>query len=158
MLTSPRHWALLALALLLAAPVGAQPADAPAPQTYRVPAPHLLDIMDAPAAPFARITSNQRWLVITERDLDFTHVPNIKEPLLLIHGMRDSNTGTFPVQTERLFAALQGAGGNARYVQLPLEDHGYMARESRRHVLWEMVTWLDEHVKNAKPVVQAAKH
>jgi dipeptidyl aminopeptidase/acylaminoacyl peptidase len=86
----------------------------------------------------------------------FTHVPKIKEPLLLIHGMRDSNSGTFPVQTERLFAALKGSGGNTRYVQLPLEDHGYAARESRRHVLWEMITWLDEHVRDAKPVAQAA--
>jgi dipeptidyl aminopeptidase/acylaminoacyl peptidase len=86
----------------------------------------------------------------------FSHAPKIKEPILLIHGMRDSNSGTFPVQTERLFAALKGSGGNARYVQLPLEDHGYAARESRRHVLWEMVTWLDKHVRNAKPVVEAA--
>jgi dipeptidyl aminopeptidase/acylaminoacyl peptidase len=82
----------------------------------------------------------------------FSHAPKIKEPILLIHGMRDSNSGTFPVQTERLFAALKGSGGNVRYVQLPLEDHGYVARESRRHVLWEMVTWLDSHVRHAKPV------
>jgi dipeptidyl aminopeptidase/acylaminoacyl peptidase len=86
----------------------------------------------------------------------FTHVRKIKEPLLLIHGMRDSNGGTFPVQTERLFAALKGSGGNTRYVQLPLEDHGYAARESRRHVIWEMITWLDEHVRNARPAAQTA--
>jgi dipeptidyl aminopeptidase/acylaminoacyl peptidase len=81
----------------------------------------------------------------------FTHAPRIKEPILLIHGMRDSNTGTFPVQSERMFAALKGAGGNVRYVQLPLEDHGYSARESRRHVLWEMITWLERYVKPADP-------
>ncbi len=79
----------------------------------------------------------------------FTHAPKINEPILMIHGMRDSNTGTFPIQSERMFAAIKSAGGNARYVQLPLEDHGYAARESRRHVLWEMITWLDTHVKNA---------
>jgi dipeptidyl aminopeptidase/acylaminoacyl peptidase len=78
----------------------------------------------------------------------FTHAPKINEPILLIHGMRDSNSGTFPVQSERMFAALKGNGGNVRYVQLPLEDHGYGARESRRHVLWEMITWLDKYVKN----------
>ena len=77
----------------------------------------------------------------------FTHAPKINEPILLIHGMRDSNSGTFPVQSERMFAALKGNGGNVRYVQLPLEDHGYGARESRRHVLWEMITWLDKYVK-----------
>jgi dipeptidyl aminopeptidase/acylaminoacyl peptidase len=81
----------------------------------------------------------------------FTHVPKINEPILLIHGMRDSNTGTFPIQSERMFAALKSAGATARYVQLPLEDHGYQARESRRHVLWEMITWLDKYVKHAPP-------
>jgi dipeptidyl aminopeptidase/acylaminoacyl peptidase len=86
----------------------------------------------------------------------FTHVPKINEPILLIHGMRDSNTGTFPVQSERMFAALKGAGGSVRYVQLPLEDHGYAAKESRHHVLWEMITWLDQHVKSAKTPVTAA--
>ena len=87
----------------------------------------------------------------------FTHAPKINEPLLLVHGMRDSNSGTFPVQSERMFAALKGNGGNVRYVQLPLEDHGYGARESRRHVLWEMITWLDKHVKNpATPSGQPA--
>lgn len=86
----------------------------------------------------------------------FTHVPKINEPILLIHGMRDSNTGTFPIQSERMFAALKGAGGSVRYVQLPLEDHGYTAKESRQHVLWEMITWLDKHVKPAKAPVAAA--
>lgn len=76
----------------------------------------------------------------------FTHVAKIKEPILLIHGMRDPNPGTFPIQTERFFAALKGNGGNVRYVQLPLEEHGYRARESRHHVLWEMITWLDQHM------------
>lgn len=78
----------------------------------------------------------------------FTHAPAIDEPILLIHGMRDSNQGTFPVQSERMFAAIKGTGGNVRYVQLPLEDHGYAARESRQHVLWEMITWLDKYVKH----------
>jgi dipeptidyl aminopeptidase/acylaminoacyl peptidase len=49
-----------------------------------------------------------------------------------------------------MFAALKGNGGNVRYVQLPLESHGYGAKESRRHVIWEMVNWLDTHVKNPK--------
>ncbi len=86
----------------------------------------------------------------------FTHVPRINEPILLIHGMRDSNSGTFPLQSERMFAALKAAGARARYVQLPLEDHGYAARESRRHVLWEMITWLDTHVKPAPAATPGA--
>ncbi len=81
----------------------------------------------------------------------FMHAEKIDEPLLLIHGMRDSNSGTFPVQSERMFAAVKGNGGTIRYVQLPLEDHGYRARESRRHVLWEMVNWLDRYVRKGGP-------
>ena len=80
----------------------------------------------------------------------FQHADKIKEPILLIHGTHDNNQGTFPIQSERMFAALKGNGGNVRYVQLPLESHGYAAKESRRHVVWEMVNWLDTYVKPVK--------
>ena len=80
----------------------------------------------------------------------FRFADKIKEPILLIHGVMDNNQGTFPIQSERMFAALKGNGGNVRYVQLPLESHGYIAKESRRHVVWEMVNWLDTYVKQPK--------
>jgi len=32
---------------------------------------------------------------------------------------------------------------------LPKEAHGYRARESVLHVLWEMDQWLERYVKNA---------
>jgi dipeptidyl aminopeptidase/acylaminoacyl peptidase len=86
----------------------------------------------------------------------FTHAAKIKEPLLLMHGEADDNSGTFPVQSERFYAALKGLGGTVRYVTLPLEAHGYRARESVGHTLWEMTRWLDMHVKNAKPRAAAA--
>jgi len=73
----------------------------------------------------------------------FTHAPKINEPLLLIHGELDDNQGTFPIQSERLFQAIQGAGGTSRLVLLPFEAHGYAARESTLHVLAEMVEWAD---------------
>jgi dipeptidyl aminopeptidase/acylaminoacyl peptidase len=73
----------------------------------------------------------------------FTHAAKIDEPLLLIHGADDSNSGTFPIQSERLYDAIKGAGGTARWVVLPAEDHGYRARESVGHVLWEMLRWAD---------------
>jgi len=81
----------------------------------------------------------------------FNYANKIKAPLLLIHGQRDDNSGTFPIQSERLFAAIKGNGGNVRYVQLPLEPHGYTARETQRHLLWEYINWLDKYVKNASP-------
>jgi dipeptidyl aminopeptidase/acylaminoacyl peptidase len=73
----------------------------------------------------------------------------IKEPVLFIHGQNDSNQGTFPEQSERMFAAVKGTGGTARLVMLPHEDHGYRGRESVLHTLAEMIDWFDLHVKNA---------
>ena len=87
---------------------------------------------------------------IYNRMSPFNYADKIKEPILLIHGTHDNNQGTFPVQSERMFAAIKGNGGNVRYVQLPLESHGYAAKESRRHVIWEMVNWLDTHVKGTR--------
>jgi dipeptidyl aminopeptidase/acylaminoacyl peptidase len=80
----------------------------------------------------------------------FMHADSIKTPLLLIHGEADNNSGTFPLQSERLFAALQGSGATARLVMLPFESHGYAARESVLHVLAEMFDWFETHVKNRK--------
>ncbi len=79
----------------------------------------------------------------------FFAADQINEPLLLIHGADDSNSGTFPMQTERLYEAIRGLGGTARYVSLPMEGHSYRSREAVGHVLWEMVQWLDQHVKGA---------
>jgi len=79
----------------------------------------------------------------------FTYANQIKTPILFIHGAIDSNPGTFPVQSERLYAAIKGTGGTARLVMLPFENHGYTARESVYHTHAEMVEWLDRYVKNA---------
>jgi len=80
----------------------------------------------------------------------FMHVDKITAPLLLIHGEADDNSGTFPLQSERLYNALKGHGGTTRLIMLPHESHGYRGRESVMHMLWEMVEWLDEYVKKAK--------
>jgi dipeptidyl aminopeptidase/acylaminoacyl peptidase len=79
------------------------------------------------------------------------HASKLKEPLLLIHGEADNNAGTFPIQSERMFQAVQGTGGKVRLVLLPHESHGYEARESTEHCLYEMVNWFNQYVKNAKP-------
>ncbi len=81
----------------------------------------------------------------------FFYANKINEPILLIHGEADNNQGTYPIQSERLYAALSGTGGTARLVMLPLESHGYAAKESIEHTLFEMIDWFDRHVKNAKP-------
>jgi len=75
----------------------------------------------------------------------------LDEPILLVHGEDDANSGTYPLQSKRLFHALKGNGGTARLVMLPHESHGYVARESVLHVLAESFRWFDTHVKNAEP-------
>ena len=77
----------------------------------------------------------------------FTFADRIREPILLLHGENDANSGTFPIQSDRFFAALKGHGATVRLAVLPLEDHGYRARESVLHTQWEMIRWLDTYVK-----------
>jgi dipeptidyl aminopeptidase/acylaminoacyl peptidase len=81
----------------------------------------------------------------------FMHVEEVDEPILLIHGEADNNSGTYPMQSERYYNALKGLGATARLVMLPHESHGYRARESVLHMWWETVAWLDRYVKNAPP-------
>jgi dipeptidyl aminopeptidase/acylaminoacyl peptidase len=78
----------------------------------------------------------------------FSYADKIKAPLLLIHGEADDNSGTFPIQSERLYSALKGFGATTRLVFLPYEAHSYRAKESILHMLWEMDNWLDKYVKN----------
>jgi dipeptidyl aminopeptidase/acylaminoacyl peptidase len=77
----------------------------------------------------------------------FTHASQIKAPLLLIHGENDSNAGTYPLQTKRLYEALKGLGATVRWVELPTEAHGYRSQEAVSHVLWEMVNWCDKYLQ-----------
>lgn len=80
----------------------------------------------------------------------FMHAEKMKTPLLLIHGEADNNSGTYPLQSERYFNALKGLGAPVRLVMLPKESHGYAAKESIMHMLWEQDEWLEKHVKNKK--------
>jgi dipeptidyl aminopeptidase/acylaminoacyl peptidase len=79
----------------------------------------------------------------------FLFADKIKTPILLIHGAADDNSGTFPIQSERMYEAIRGNGGTVRLVFLPDEAHGYRAKETIEHVLWEKFTWFDKYVKNA---------
>jgi dipeptidyl aminopeptidase/acylaminoacyl peptidase len=81
----------------------------------------------------------------------FFYANKVNEPILLIHGEADDNSGTFPVQSERFYMALKGFGATVRYVTLPYEAHGYAGRESVLDTLAEMVNWFDKYVKNAGP-------
>jgi dipeptidyl aminopeptidase/acylaminoacyl peptidase len=78
----------------------------------------------------------------------FMHADKMDQPLLLIHGEADNNSGTYPMQSERYFNALKGLGATVRLVMLPKESHGYRSKESILHVIWEQDQWLDRYVKN----------
>ncbi len=77
----------------------------------------------------------------------FMHAEKMQTPLLLIHGEADNNSGTYPMQSERYFNALKGLGATVRLVMLPKESHGYAARESILHMLWEQDQWLEKYLK-----------
>ena len=77
----------------------------------------------------------------------FFHADKIDEPILLIHGEADNNSGTFPIQSARMYMALKGHGATVRYITLPHESHGYAARESVLHTVAEMLNWANAHVR-----------
>jgi dipeptidyl aminopeptidase/acylaminoacyl peptidase len=81
----------------------------------------------------------------------FWYANQVKDPILLMHGEADDNSGTFPIQSERFYMALKGQGATVRYVTLPFEAHGYAGRETLLHVLAERINWFDKWVKNAPP-------
>ncbi|MDN3606937.1 alpha/beta hydrolase family protein [Kaistella yonginensis] len=78
----------------------------------------------------------------------FMQANKMKTPLLLIHGEADNNPGTFTLQTERYFQALKNLGAPVRMVLLPKESHGYAAKESILHTLWEQDQFLEKCLKN----------
>lgn len=85
----------------------------------------------------------------------FMHADKMKTPLLMTHGEADNNSGTYPMQSERYFNALKGLGATARLVMFPKESHGYRAKESILHLLWEQDQWLEKYVKQKEEVIEA---
>jgi dipeptidyl aminopeptidase/acylaminoacyl peptidase len=79
----------------------------------------------------------------------FSYADKIKYPLSLIHGMADDNQGTFPIQSERFYAALKGHGVTTRLTMLPYEAHRYDARESMGQVVAEWDDWFGRYLKKA---------
>ncbi|MBT1444471.1 prolyl oligopeptidase family serine peptidase [Shewanella sp. JM162201] len=88
----------------------------------------------------------------------FNYADKIRAPLLLIHGEADTNPGTNPIQSARLFDAVSSLGGQVRLVNLPFEGHSYKARESLLHLLWEQDNWLKTHLSGQqKPLTSVEK-
>ena len=85
----------------------------------------------------------------------FMHAEKMKTPLLLVHGEADNNSGTYPLQSERYYNALKGLGATTRLVMFPKESHGYRAKETILHLIWEQDQWLEKHVKNKKKYIDS---
>ena len=85
----------------------------------------------------------------------FLNASHINEPLLLLHGEKDENSATHPMQSERFFHALNGMGKQARLVMLPYESHTFRGQNGVLHALWEMERWMELHVKGNSPTASA---
>ena len=81
----------------------------------------------------------------------FLYADRIEAPLLLVHNLDDTNVGTHPMQSQRLYEALNGLGKTTLLVEYPYEDHGPVARETVLDYWARALEWFDRHVKGASP-------
>lgn len=64
--------------------------------------------------------------------------------LLMYHGAWDQNMGTDPINSPRMFAALEALGKPCAMYIYPYEDHGQIAVESRLDMWARWTAWLDK--------------
>ncbi len=67
--------------------------------------------------------------------------------LLMYHGADDNNVGTWPINSKRMFHALNGLGKEAALYFYPYEGHGQSGQETLLDMWARWVDWLDKHVK-----------
>jgi dipeptidyl aminopeptidase/acylaminoacyl peptidase len=105
---------------------------------------------------------NERRTLWEARDVylamsPFLYANNLTGALLMYHGLADQNVGTDPINSERLFEALNEMGKTTAMYRYPLEDHGPAARETLLDLWARWAAWLDKYVKNPeKPAVKPA--
>ena len=87
----------------------------------------------------------------------FLYAEQLNGALLMYHGMDDQNVGTHPINSERLFHALNGLGKTAALYLYPYEDHGPATEETLLDLWARWVAWLDKYVKNGTAPVVAEK-
>ena len=81
----------------------------------------------------------------------FLYANNMTGALLMYHGLADQNVGTDPINSIRLYHALNGLGKTASMYLYPLEDHGPASKETLLDLWARWAAWLDKYVKNAGP-------
>lgn len=68
--------------------------------------------------------------------------------LLMYHGGDDNNVGTWLINSERMFMALDGLDKPAALYIYPYEDHGPAGKETQLDMWARWIAWLDLYVKN----------
>jgi dipeptidyl aminopeptidase/acylaminoacyl peptidase len=74
----------------------------------------------------------------------------IDTPLLMYHGMDDNNTGTWPIQSDRMIHALTALGKTAVLYRYPYESHAPRAVEQQLDLWARWLEWFDKYVKGVE--------
>jgi dipeptidyl aminopeptidase/acylaminoacyl peptidase len=77
----------------------------------------------------------------------FFNADHIDTPLLMYHGADDNNTGTYPIQSDRLIQALTGLGKTAVLYKYPFESHSPRAKKTYLDFWARWLEWFDKYVK-----------
>jgi dipeptidyl aminopeptidase/acylaminoacyl peptidase len=80
----------------------------------------------------------------------FFKADHIDTPLLMYHGADDNNTGTYPIQSERLMQALTGLGKTAVLYLYPFESHSPRAKKTYLDLWARWLEWFDKYVKKSE--------
>jgi dipeptidyl aminopeptidase/acylaminoacyl peptidase len=86
----------------------------------------------------------------------FFSADQIDAPLLMYHGAADNNTGTWPIQSERLIHALTSLGKTAALYEYPFESHTPRAIENNLDMWARWIGWFDRYVKGAGSATETA--
>jgi dipeptidyl aminopeptidase/acylaminoacyl peptidase len=78
----------------------------------------------------------------------FMYANNLTGALLMYHNLGDQNVGTDPINSLRLYHALNGLGKPTALYLYPLEDHGPVAKETLLDLWARWAAWLDKYVMN----------
>ncbi len=81
----------------------------------------------------------------------FFSADQIDAPMLMYHGAADNNSGTWPMQSERMIQALTGLGKNAVLYMYPFESHTPRAMENKLDMWARFLDWFDRYVKGEEP-------
>src|SRR4029077_10623337 len=79
----------------------------------------------------------------------FLYADHLNGALLMYHSMEDQNVGTAPINSIRMYQALQSLGKTTALFMYPYEDHGPVSKETDLDQWGRWVLWLDKYVKNA---------